>query len=254
MQSWIRKTLFYLLLLAAWWGLSALRLWPPYLFPSPAAVWETLWAGLADKSIVIALGVSMKRILIGYLISLVSGIFIGVIIGRSKLLDETVGSLISGLQTLPSICWLPLAVLWFGISEMSIQFVVVMGAFLSIAIATDGGIKNIPVLYVRAGQTMGLSRWDMVTRVVLPAALPSMVTGMKLGWSFAWRALMAGELLFVSMGLGHLLQMGRELNDMSQVVAIMIVIVAIGLAIDKLIFARLESVVRERWGYGNSGT
>ncbi len=249
MTSWMRKTVFYLLLLAGWWGVSALHLWPPYLFPSPGAVGETLWSGLADHSILIAVGVSLKRIVIGYSISLVAGIFIGVVVGRSKLLDETVGSLIGGLQTLPSICWLPLAVLWFGISEMSIQFVVVMGAFLSIAIATDGGIKNIPVLYVRAAQTMGLSRWDMVTRVVLPAALPSMVTGMKLGWSFAWRALMAGELLFVSMGLGHLLQMGRELNDMSQVVAIMIVIVGIGLAIDKLIFARAERIVRERWGY-----
>ncbi len=251
MNGWIRKIIFYALLLAVWWGVAAMKIWPPYLFPSPRAVLETLGSGIADHTILIGAWVSLKRILAGYSISLVVGIATGVVVGRSVWLDDTVGSLIGGLQTLPSICWLPLAVLWFGISEISIQFVVVMGAFLSIAIATDSGIKNIPVLYVRAAQTMGISRWDMITRVVLPAALPSMVTGMKLGWSFAWRALMAGELLFVSMGLGHLLQMGRELNDMSQVVAIMMVIVAIGLTTDKLIFARMETAVRERWGYGN---
>ena len=123
-----------------------------------------------------------------------------------------------------------------------------MGAFLAIAIATDAGIKNIPPLYLRAARTMGTGKWDMVTRVILPASLPSVATGMKLGWSFAWRALMAGELLFVSMGLGHLLQLGRDLNDMAQVVAVMMVIVLIGLTADKLIFSRLEAYVQERWG------
>ncbi len=205
-------------------------------------------SGFVDRTIPLAAWISLKRIAIGYGISLVAGTLVGIFIGHYKWLDDTFGSLISGLQTLPSICWLPLAILWFGISEASIQFVVIMGAFLSIAIATDGGIKNIPTLYVRAALTMGTGRMDTIFRVVLPAALPSIVTGMKLGWSFAWRALMAGELLFVSMGLGHLLQMGRELNDMNQVVAIMIVIVIIGLMTDKLIFSRLEAFVQERWG------
>ncbi len=245
-----RKVSFYLLLLAAWWGLAASKIWPPYLFPSPLDVAQTLWAGIADRSLLIATWISMKRIFLGYGVSLMGGIAVGVLIGRFKFLDDTVGSLISGLQSLPSICWLPLAVLWFGISELSIQFVVIMGAFLAIAMATDGGIKNIPPLYVRAAYTMGAGRWDTMLRVVLPASLPSMVTGMKLGWSFAWRALMAGELLFVSMGLGHMLQMGRELNDMSQVVAVMLVIVLLGLTVDKLIFSRLETVVQERWGFG----
>lgn len=153
-----------------------------------------------------------------------------------------------GLQVLPSICWLPLAILWFGLSEQAIQFVVIMGAFLSIAIATDGGIRNIPPIYLRAAKTMGIKGLDLYRRVVLPAALPSIVTGMKLGWSFAWRSLMAGELIFVSIGLGHLLQTGRELNDMAQVVAVMMVIAGVGLAFDQLIFAQLERRIRHQWG------
>lgn len=248
MASWMRKAIFYLILLGIWQAVCSLHIWPPFLFPSPAKVLESLVAGIKDHSILIGAAVSLKRILIGYGISLVAGCAVGVMIGRNKILDDTVGSLINGLQTLPSICWLPLAVLWFGISEASIQFVVIMGAFLAIAIATDAGIKNIPPLYVRAAYTMGTNRFDTIFRVILPAALPSVATGMKLGWSFAWRSLMAGELLFVSMGLGHLLQMGRDLNDMAQVMAVMIVIVIIGLTADKLIFSRLEAYVQERWG------
>lgn len=191
---------------------------------------------------------SLKRILIGYTISLALGTLLGILIGRFRILDETLGSMIIGLQALPSICWLPLAILWFGLSEAAIQFVVIIGAILSITISTDDGIKNIPPLLIRAAKTMGTKGPDLYFRVILPAALPSMVTGMKLGWSFAWRSLMAGELLFVSLGLGHLLTIGRELADMNLVVAVMLVIVFIGVMVDRLIFARLENVVMERWG------
>lgn len=194
------------------------------------------------------MGISIQRIVIGYSISLVFGIVLGLLVGRFKILNETLGSLMLGLQVLPSICWLPLAILWFGLSEQAIQFVVVMGAFLSIAIATDSGIRNIPPIYLRAAKTMGVKGMGLYTRVIFPAALPSIATGMKLGWSFAWRSLMAGELIFVSVGLGHLLQMGRELNDMAQVMAVMMMIVAIGLIFDRLIFAQLEKRLRRQWG------
>jgi sulfonate transport system permease protein len=209
---------------------------------------QTLWAGLSDGSLLIGMAVSMKRIVIGYGFSIVAGTLLGVIIGSVRLLDETVGSLIQGLQALPSICWLPLAVVWFGLNEGAILFVVVMGALLAVAIATDAGIKNVSPLYVRAARNMGVRGIALYRRVILPAAFPSIVTGMKLGWSFAWRALMAGELLFVGLGLGHLLTVGRDLNDMSQVVAVMLVIVAIGMLADRLIFARLETRIRARWG------
>ncbi len=191
---------------------------------------------------------SIQRIIIGYIVSVLLGVSLGLLIGRFKLLDETVGSLMLGLQVLPSICWLPLAILWFGLSEQAIQFVVVMGAFLSIAIATDSGIRNISPIYVRSAKTMGITGFSLYRRVILPAALPSIITGMKLGWSFAWRSLMAGELLFVSSGLGQLLQVGRELHDIAQVVAVMFMIVAIGLVFDRLIFSELEKRIRLKWG------
>lgn len=246
--SWIRRYVFYLLLVGIWELISRLQIWPPYLFPSPWDVARSLGGGILDRTLFIGTWASLRRIFIGYFISLVIGVTLGLVVARFKFLEETVGSLIGVLQVLPSICWLPLAILWFGLNEWAIQFVVIMGAFLSIAIATDGGIKNIPPLYVRAARTMGVRGFDLYWRVILPAALPSILTGMKLGWSFAWRSLMAGELLFVSMGLGQLLQTGRELNDMSQVMAAMVVIMGVGLFFDHLIFAPAQNHLRRRWG------
>ena len=239
---------FYLSLILIWEIICRLRIWPPYLFPSPWNVAQSLGGGFMDRTLLIGAAVSLKRILIGYFISLVIGIGLGLVVARFKLLEETVGSLIGVLQVLPSICWLPLAILWFGLNEWAIQFVVVMGAFLSIAIATDGGIKNIPPLYVRAARTMGIKGFDLYRRVILPAALPSIMTGMKLGWSFAWRSLMAGELLFVSLGLGQLLQTGREMNDMAQVMAAMLMIMGVGLFFDHLIFAPIQNHLYRQWG------
>jgi NitT/TauT family transport system permease protein len=244
----LKKAAFYLVLITIWGAASKAGLWESYEFPSPGAVLRTLWNGFADGSFVIGMIVSLKRIAIGYGISVVIGTFLGIVIGSVKLLEETLGSLIQGLQALPSICWLPLAIIWFGLSEGAILFVVVMGAILAVAIATDSGIKNVSPLYIRAARNMGVSGAKLYARVILPAALPSIVTGMKLGWSFAWRALMAGELLFVGLGLGHLLMVGRDLNDMSQVVAVMLIIITIGMVTDRLVFARLENRIRARWG------
>lgn len=243
-----RGFIFYVLLAGLWAGVYGLQIWPPYLFSSPLEVFQVLIAGIADRSFLIGMGMSLQRILVGYGISLLLGVPLGLLVGRFKVLDETVGSLIGVLQVLPSICWLPLAILWFGLSEWAIQFIVIMGALLPIAIATDGGIKNIPPLYVRAARTMGVKGLDLYRRVIFPAALPSVLTGMKLGWSFAWRSLMAGELLFVSVGLGQLLQAGRELNDMPQVMAVMLMIMGVGLFFDHWVFAPAQEHVRRKWG------
>jgi NitT/TauT family transport system permease protein len=244
----VRRIVFFIALLAVWQALTLIGLWPEYILPSPLSVVQTLARGFQNGTFLIGIAVSMERILIGFGISAVAGMALGLALGRIRVLDETLGSLVLGLQTLPSICWLPLALLWFGLSETAILFVVVMGALLSITLATEAGVKNTPPLYLRAARNLGASGWRLYALVILPAALPAIITGMKLGWSFAWRSLMAGELLYVSLGLGQLLNMGRELNDMSQVIAVMLVIIAIGLAVDRLIFAPLESRVRERWG------
>lgn len=248
MNAFLKRTLpFYFLLLLSWVAIYSFHIWPPYLIPSPMGAMLSLWAGIRDHTFLIGAAVSLKRILIGYFFSLIMGIPLGLLVGRFKLLEDTVGSLIGTLQVLPSICWLPFAILWFGLSEWAIQFVVIMGAFLPIAIATDGGIKNISPLYVRAARTMGIQGFDLYRRVILPAALPSILTGMKLGWSFAWRSLMAGELLFVSVGLGQLLQTGRELNDMSQVIAAMLIIMGVGWSFDRL-FGFSQNLLRRKWG------
>lgn len=243
-----RQIIFYTVLIGLWKLLFFLKLWPPYLFPSPEQVLETLAEGFNNKTFLIGIGVSLRRLFLGYGISVLFGILLGLLIGKYKVLDETVGGFFMGLQTLPSICWLPLAILWFGLNEGAITFVVVMGSLLSVAIATDAGVKNIQPLYLRAGRNMGAKGKDMFLHVVLPAAFPSILMGLKQGWSFAWRSLMAGEILFVSMGLGHLLNMGRELNDMSQVIAVMIVIVFIGVVMDGLVFGMAEKKVRQVWG------
>ncbi len=248
MKSWQIRVAFFAVLLIAWEVLFLLRLWPPYVFPSVSSVVGSLVAGFTDGSYPLAIAVSLRRILIGYGLSLAGGIPLGLLLGRAKIVQDTLGSIVLGLQALPSICWLPLALLWFGLSEKAILFVVIMGAVLSVTLATADGVHNTPPLYLRAARTMGARGLMLYTGVILPAALPAILSGMKLGWSFAWRSLMAGELLYVSLGLGQLLTMGRELNDMSQVIAVMLVIVAIGLLVDRALFSPVERRVRERWG------
>lgn len=246
----VRRIIFFVALLGVWQAIVGLGIWPSYIFPSPIEVLQTLARGFQNGTFIIGIATSMQRLLVGFAISAIIGLGLGLALGRIKVLDETVGSLVLGLQALPSICWLPLALLWFGLSETAMLFIVVMGALLSITLSTEAGVKNTPPLYLRAARNLGARGWKMYALVILPAALPSIITGMKLGWSFAWRSLMAAELLYVSLGLGHLLMIGRELNDMSQVIAVMLVIIAIGLIVDRLIFAPIESRVRERWGLG----
>jgi NitT/TauT family transport system permease protein len=148
---------------------------------------------------------------------------------------------------MPSVCWLPLAILWFGLSEKAILFVVVMGSMLSISINTEAGLRNVPRIYTMAGRNLGASGPRLFLFVLLPACLPNLVSGLKQGWAFAWRSLLAGELIFVTLGLGQLLMMGRDLNDINQVVAVMVLIVAIGFLVDGLVFRTIERNLRHRW-------
>jgi NitT/TauT family transport system permease protein len=235
-------------LVLAWEAASRLGLWRPWVFPSPLAIVKSFGAGIADKSIPIGILVSLRRLVVGYLLSLVGGVGLGLLLARSRPLRESIGTIVTGLQALPSICWLPLALLWFGLSEAAILFVVIAGSLLAITVATESGVRNVPPLYTRAARTMGARGATLYLRVILPAALPAILSGMRLGWTFAWRSLMAGELLFVSGGLGQLLAMGRELGDMARVMAVMVAIVTLGLVTEVLFFQRLDARVREVWG------
>lgn len=239
-------------LIAAWALIADRKVWDPTLFPHPKAVASTLGQLWSNGTLLDSISVSLRRVLVGYGISLAIGVPLGILLARQVLAQQTIGAIVTGFQALPSICWLPLALLWFGLNDNAILFVVVMGSMVSIATAVQDGVKNLPPTFVRAARTMGTSPFRMYVDVLLPASLPAVLTGAKLGWSYAWRALMSGELLFVSLGLGHLLMMGRELADMSQVLAIMAVIVAIGLVTDSLVFGSLERLVRRRWGLGSA--
>jgi len=252
MKRSLRLFIFYASLVALWQFLTGLKIWPPYLFPSPLSVLSALRLGFADHTVPIALATTMKRVALGYGLSVVVGVALGFVIATSRLLEDTVGSLVVGLQSLPSICWLPLAVLWFGLSEKAIIFVTVAGSLLSVTINTVAGVQHVPRIYLMAGRNLGARGFRLFVHVLFPASLPYVVTGLKQGWAFAWRSLISGEMIFVTLGLGQLLMMGRDLNDMSQVVAVMVMIMAIGYLIDRAVFHNLESRVRQKWGLEGS--
>ncbi len=244
----LRTLTFFTLLIGLWALLANQHIWDPTLFPHPFTVAQTLWNMLSSGTLLDQTVVSMRRVLGGYAISLGLGIPLGILLARVRLAEETIGALVTGFQSLPSICWLPLALLWFGLNDHAILFVIVMGSLVSITVAVKDGVHNLPPIYVRAAQTMGATPFRIFVDVLFPASQPAILIAAKLGWSYAWRALMAGELLFVSFGLGHALMMGRELADMSQVLSVMIVIMGLGLASEKLVFGQLENYVRTRWG------
>jgi NitT/TauT family transport system permease protein len=248
MKATTRQVVFYTAVIAIWALIGRLHIWPPYLFPTPQGVFESLRAGFADHSFWLAMAVSMKRMAVGYAISVAIGVLLGLAIGSSKFLEQTLGGLLVSLQSLPSICWLPIAVLWFGLSEKAILFVVVMGSVLSVTISMETGRKQMPKIYSMAGRNLGASGLKLFLYVLFPASLPYVITGLKQGWAFAWRSLIAGEMIFVTLGLGQLLMMGRDLNDMSQVIAVMILIIAIGYLVDGLVFKTVERRLQNKWG------
>jgi NitT/TauT family transport system permease protein len=248
MKRFARHAIFYGAILIIWAVLAKLKIWPSYVFPTPKGVAESLWAGFADHSFWIAIVVSMKRMLLGYALSVVLGMILGLGVASNKFLEETMGGLLVSLQSLPSICWLPLAVLWFGLTEKAILFVVVMGSLLSVTIAMETGRQQMPKIYGMAGRNLGARGFKLFWYVLLPASLPFILSGLKQGWAFAWRSLISGEMIFVSLGLGQLLMMGRDLNDMSQVIAVMLLIIAIGYVVDGLVFKTIERRLQHKWG------
>ena len=240
-----------MLLILLWqWAFRA-KIWSPVLLPSPLQVANYLKEAIQDGTLGHATVITMRRLLSGYIIGLVGGLPLGLLTARWNLFRDTLGTISLGLQTLPSVCWVPLALLWFGQTEAAMLFVVVMGTLWSVVIATETGVRNVPPIYRRAALTMGSRRLHIWLKVILPAALPFIVSGMKQGWAFAWRSLMAAEIfvtILTGFGLGQLLHYGRELNAMDQVIAIMLVIVVIGLLADKIFFSPIEKFLHRRWG------
>jgi len=242
---------FFVLLVGIWDVIFRMRIWSPVLVPSPVSVASYIVGALRDGTLEQASAVTIRRLVMGYALGLLFGLPLGLLTARFKSCEDTIGVVALGFQTLPSVCWVPLALLWFGQTEAAMLFVVVMGTIWSVVIATDNGVRTVPPIYARAAQTMGSKRLHTWIKVIVPASLPFIVSGMKQGWAFAWRSLMAAEIyvtILTGFGLGHLLHYGRELQAMDQVIGIMLVIILIGLMADKILFSPWERFLHRRWG------
>jgi NitT/TauT family transport system permease protein len=244
------KLLAVAIALAIWQGVVLAGWKPPYVLPPPADVWTQLKADMGTTEFWSALATTLRRAVTGFALALLIGSVIGVAVARFRVLRAGVGSLITGLQTMPSIAWFPLAVLLFGLSEQAILFVVVLGAGPSVANGIISGIDHIQPQLLRVAGTLGAKGLRLYRYIVIPAALPSYVTGLKQGWAFAWRSLMAGELI-VNIAhrpsLGATLSNARDQSDAAQLVATMIVILIVGMVVDAL-FTAADTRMRRRRG------
>jgi NitT/TauT family transport system permease protein len=254
-RRWLRALpplAFLALLVGAWQLAYALHLKSPEALPGPLDVWRSLAAQWSKGTVQEAVLNSLHRGVLGFLASIAVGTPLGLLIARVKVVRLAIGPIVSGLQNLPSVAWVPAAIIWFGLSDAAIYFVVLMGAVPSIANGLVSGIDQVPPLYLKVGRVLGAKRLTAARHVVIPAAFPGYLAGLKQGWAFSWRSLMAAELITFSprlgLGLGQLLQTGRELSDMSLVVASIVVILAVGIGIELLVFAPLECRILRRRG------
>jgi len=224
------------------------------IFPGPATVLANLWGQMQHALLWQAIGTTLQRAVVGFGLALIIGSVVGALVSRIKPLRAAVGSLITGLQTMPSIAWFPFAIIFFGLNTSAILFVIVLGAAPSIANGLIAGVDYTPPLLLRAGKTMGLRGLPLYRHLILPASLPTFVAGLKQGWAFAWRSLMAGELLVIIAGtssIGVLLSTDQQQADMPSAMAIMIVILVLGIAVDAL-FGTIDRNIRRRRGLEES--
>jgi NitT/TauT family transport system permease protein len=239
------------LVIAVWQVLVWAEVKPRETFPSPLDVWGALADQWEDGTLQEAVWLSLSRGALGFALSVLIGTPLGLIVARVKPLRTALAPILSGLQSLPSVAWVPAGILWFGLSPATIYFVVLLGAVPSIANGTISGIDQVPPLYLRVGRVLGARGLKAARYVIMPAALPGYLGGLKQGWAFSWRSLMAAELITQSprlgTGLGQLLDTGRQLFDVSLVFGMIIAILAVGVAVDRVLFSPLErSVLRRR--------
>lgn len=232
------------LLIGFWAGIS--KLVPAW--PSPSAVFGILWDNFQQEAFVAALGHSMRRMVIGYVCVVFIGISMGLLLGRLRWLDQLMGGLAVALYAIPGAAWVPLAILFFGMTERAVIFTILLGATGIVIVNTNTGIRDVPPIITRASRTMGAKGWNYFWFVIVPAAFPKMVDGLRLAWAFGWRALMAGELLTSIDGIGQLLNEVARSGQLDRLLALMLLIAAIGIGVDGLVFKRLQDTIRVRWG------
>ncbi len=250
---WAWPKVLAIAIVVALWELLVVSGWrPEYVLPSPGATFDALAHMVATEKFWLALVRTLSRALLGFGLALVLGSLLGVLVSRVTTLRLAIGSLITGLQTMPSIAWFPLAILFFGITEQSILFVIVLGAAPSIANGIISGIDHVPPAYTRLGKVLGASSFQLYTLIIIPSALPSYISGLTQGWSFAWRSLMAGELLVIiaeSPSLGAQLEFARQFSQAAVLLATMIVILIIGMIVDAA-FGTVSRRIRVSRGLG----
>jgi NitT/TauT family transport system permease protein len=239
-------------LLGVWQLVVLLGIWPSYVIPSPADVWQAFTEQARSGHIGGAVWTSLQRGFEGYLFAVLIGTPLGLLIARVRTVRYAIGSLVAALQSLPSVTWVPVGIVWFGLSQTTILFVVVMGAVPSIAGGMVSAVDNIPPILLRVGDALGARGVARYRHIVLPAALPGYIAGLKQAWSFSWRSLMAAELITagpsLGLGLGHLLNVGRDESDMRQMMMAILVILAVGVLVDALAFSPIDRAVRRRHG------
>ncbi|MCM3639029.1 ABC transporter permease [Sporosarcina luteola] len=248
MTTALRRIIFIAMIAVIWEVTSRLSVLPDFMFPRLTQVLETLFNGLVNGQIVAAIGKSMSRLLIGFAIAIVLGVVMGYLIWRYKLVEDTLGFLVTALQSIPSIVWFPLAIIWFGLNDFAILFIVTIGATWTMTVSATSGFRNVPTLYQRVAKTFGSTGLHFIRTVIMPASVPQLLSGLRIAWAFSWRALMAGELLGSGGGLGQLLETGRSLGQMDLVISVMIIIAVIGTIMDNVVFMRLERSVQKKWG------
>jgi NitT/TauT family transport system permease protein len=243
------KLLAVAIFIAVWQAVVWSHWKPEYIIPSPFTVLRQF--GNDAGHLTGAVGVTMRRAAVGFGLSMLLGGALGLAVARVNVLRAGIGSMITGLQTMPSVAWVPLGIVLFQLSERAILFVVVLGAFPSIANGIIDGVDNVPPVLMRAGRVLGASGWSSIRHVVVPAALPSVVGGLKQGWAFAWRSLMAGELITAfpgHIGIAQALNNSAQNADFVGVYEAMIAIFLIGVAVDALFFGTILRAIRRRYG------
>jgi sulfonate transport system permease protein len=240
--------LFLTAFLGVWQLIYVLGIYPSAILPSPATA-ATKLAELAGSSLPVGIGTSLLRLVVGFAISVALGGIVGLAMVKFRAFGKTMSSFAVGLLTFPSIAWVPFAILLIGFSDFGILFVVVMASVFSVMITTYSSIRNIPPIYIRAAKNMGAGGISLFRHVMIPAATPALIVGMRQAWSIAWHALIGAEMLITTLsGLGYILSVGRDFTDMPQIIAVMITIFAIGIVFDRVIFLKLEEKARDKWG------
>jgi NitT/TauT family transport system permease protein len=241
--------LFLAAFVGAWQLVFMLGVWPETALPSPATVVQAMGSLIANSSLPIGVGVTLLRLVAGFAISIGFGVAVGLVMVKFRGFGKTMSSFAVGLLTFPSIVWAIFAILPFGYNEVAILFVIVMASVFSVMITTYSSIRNIPPIYLRAGRNMGARGFVLFRHVMLPAAMPALIPGIRQAWSFAWHALIGAEILITTLsGLGYILSVGRDFNAMEDIIATMITIFVIGIVFDRVLFAKVEERVRARWG------